>query len=422
MKNLNGIKILSMERQLAQVRLRAPFAAAEICASEELQKRLTEIGMASQWSFVPAQQKQDNFNFQKVADVLPRDEDYILVPFRALSKTIVEGHWIDWSKDDVLKNSTSLLFGATVYPNHDFTDINNWVGSVAAVEWDENGARAEGIPGINVRYKIDALMNPRIARGLLMKPPAIHSTSMTVLFKFEYSHPDIANESRYRFFDLLGEEVEGQIVRLIVTEILEYWEASLVFQGADRLAKQCEDDEEDFADLSAEADGHNPTAAAAAPPANSNEEKTMNLKKEQKEKLGIEFDGDDVPETEIFKAADSLADSLAAFGEVKASEVVALRSKAEAGEKFIKLQREEVTRLAKLSELGANEGDLPAVMAKQIDAADFDTLVELKDFYGKKVAEKFPKLARSSQEDAAPVEDAGGVKKQTKPAVKVGLH
>ncbi len=420
MKKINGIQIVSMEKQLAQVRLRAPFSAAEIYASEDLQKRLKDLGLASQWSFVPAQQKQDNFNFQKVGDVLPRDEDYILVPFRALSKTIVEGHWIDWSKDDVLKSSTPLLLGATVYPNHDFTDINNWIGSVASVEWDEDGAQSDGVPGINVKYKIDALMNPRIARGLLMRPPAIHSTSMTVLFKFEYSHPDIATESRYRFFDLLGEEVEGHIVRLIVTEIIEYWEASLVFQGADRLAKQCDEDDEDFTDLSAAADD-NPTAQADTPPANSNEEKTMKLTKEKKEELGIEFDGDDVPETEIFKAAESHAATVKAFGSVKPTEVAELRTRAEAGDKFVTLQRGEVTRLAKLSELGADEGDLPAVVAKQIKDADFDTLVELQDYFGKKVAEKFPETSRSSEEEAAAVENAGGVTHQKTTVPKVGL-
>src|SRR5690606_29131701 len=141
-----------------------------------------------------------------------------------------------------------------------------------------------GVPGINATYKIDALMNPRIARGLLMKPPAIHSTSMTVLFKFEYSHPDIATENRWRFFDLLGEEVDGEIVRLVVTEILEYWEASLVFQGADRLAKQHgnSSEEDDFAGMSAKKLEGNADKSVRTPPANSTQEKTMKLTNEQK--------------------------------------------------------------------------------------------------------------------------------------------
>jgi hypothetical protein len=304
MKLKNGIEIVSMNELIGtgRVRMRSPFTAPDIRASEKLAEKLREIGQASQWGLnITGNNKQDNFNFQKVGDILPRDEDYIFVNFRALSKRIVEGHWIDWSKDDVLKNSAPLLNRATVYPNHDFTDINNWLGSVSGVAWDEEGANSAGVPGINAQYKIDALMNPRIARGLLMQPPAIHSTSMTVLFKFEFSHPDIATESRWRFFDLLGEEVDGEIVRLIATEILEYWEASLVFQGADQLAKQYDDDpEEDFADMSRRTDDNPPAAGNALPP-NSNEEKTMKLTAEQKKELGIEFDGEDVPETEILK-------------------------------------------------------------------------------------------------------------------------
>jgi hypothetical protein len=360
MKYRKGIEIVSMDQLIGRVRLRAGFAAPDIRASEELQKKLTDVAQASQWGLnIAGTNKQDNFNFQKVGDILPRAEDYISVRFRALSKVIVPGHWIDWSKDDVLKTSVPKLLGATVYPNHDFDDINNWLGSVNNAVWDEEGAQSEGVAGINAEYKIDALMNPRIARGLLMSPPAIHSTSMTVLFKFEFSHPDLATENRWRFYELLGEEVEGQIVRFIVTEILEYWEASLVFQGADRLAKQHEEDEEeDFADMSAaarpQADKGGPKPPAGEnPPANSNQEKTMKLSQEQKTKLGIEFGGEDVPETEIFKAADSFADRLEQFKGVDPAGIAELQAKAEAGEAFIEKQRTEVTRLAKLAELGA---------------------------------------------------------------------
>lgn len=425
-KNLlsNGIEIVSMDAGIARVNLRSRFSAPDVAASEALKlliAKLSNEAAAKLWG-IPVEisgsqtNKSDNFNFQKVADVLPRSEDYISVKFRALSKTIVPGHWIDWSKDDVLKNSLPKLLGQTVYPNHDFTDINNWLGSVASVSWDEEGAQSDGVPGINAEYKIDALMNPRIARGLLMSPPAIHSTSMTVLFKFEYSHPEIAAENRWRFFDLLGEEVEGEIVRLIVTEILEYWEASLVFQGADRLAKKQE--EEDFAGMSAKADED---PAAEIPPPSSNQEKTMKLNQEQKTKLGIECDGEDVPETEIFKAADSFADRLEQFKDVDPTNIAQLQAQADAGKKYIDLQRAKVVKQAKLAELGANEGDLPNVIKQQIAAADFDTLVELENYYNGKVAEKFPEIARSSQENPKAVENAGGVDEEAETVPEVGV-
>lgn len=415
MKNLNGIQIVSMERRTATVAMRAPLASAAITAANGLEQRLAEIAKASQWSINDfGTRKNDNFNYRSAADVLPKDEDYITVDFRAISKTVVRGHWIDWSKANVLKDSVPKLLNQTVYPNHDFTDINNWLGAVSAVEWDEAGEQSDGVPGINATYKIDALMNPRIARGLLMKPPAIHSTSMTVLFKFEYSHPEIAAENRWRFFELLGEEVEGEIVRLVVTEIVEYWEAGLVFQGADRFAKQLkDDDEEDFADMSAKE-----KTAEELPPSNSNQEKTMKLTAEQKKELGIEFDGDDVPETEIFKAAESLSAKVKEFDQVKFDE---LSAKAAAGDKLVEEKRTEVTRLAKIAELGAEEGDLAKVVAQQIENADVDTLVELESYYKQKVADRFPKKGRSSVEDSDKIESAGGVNQQMKvPAV--GLH
>lgn len=408
----NGFQFVSMERQTAQVRMRAPFAAADIEASENLSD--TVLRLSQLWRRQKTEvHKNDNFNFENVTDILPKDEQFINVKFRALSKTIVPGHWIDWSKDNVLKNSVQLLRGATVYPNHEFSDINNWLGSVSNAVWDEAGTNSQGVPGIKATYKIDALMNPRIARGLLMTPPAIHATSMTVLFKFEPSHPDIWNENRWRFCELLGEEIEGEIVRFIVTEILEYWEASLVFQGADRLAKKHADEDDGEESFSA--------ASFSTLPANSNEktEKTMKLTEQQKAELGIEFDGDDVPETEIFKAAQTLAAEVRNFDSVKITE---LEKKAAQVDTLMTEKRTEVTRLARLAELGAEEGELDEIVSQQIEDADADKLVKLEKYFQKKAAEKFPS-GRSSQEDSTKIENAGGVSQTAQTAVSpVGLH
>jgi hypothetical protein len=148
MKTINGIQIVSLERQTAAIRMRSPLASATITAAEGLEQRLAEIAKASQWGLnINGTNKQDNFNYRTAADVLPKAEDYITVDFRSISKTVVRGHWIDWTKDNVLKDSVPLLLNQTVYPNHDFTDINNWLGAVSAVEWDEAGEQSEGVPG-----------------------------------------------------------------------------------------------------------------------------------------------------------------------------------------------------------------------------------------------------------------------------------
>lgn len=396
MKIANGLQIVSLEKNLAQVNMVAPVRAASISFDNALPERVRQVMQASQWA---KESQAADFNFRTAADVLPKDEDYIFVNFRALSKVVVPGHWLDWTRDGVLEEGVAMLEGATVYPNHDFWNINNWLGSVSATEWDAKGEKFGGVPGINATYKIDALVWPIIARGLLMKPPAIHSTSLTVLFEFEFSHPEIATEDRWKFFRLLGEEVEGHIVRLIVTKIHEIWEASLVYHGADRLAKQPKEADDDYDDESLSA------ASFSGLPANSNEEKTMKIEKSKRTELGIEFDGDDVPESEIFKAAETLAAKTKEFDGVNLAE---LKSRAAQVEILLTAKRTEVTRLARLAELGSEEGELDEIITQQIAEADAEKLVKLENYYQKKAAERFPENGRSSQEKTDDVDAASG--------------
>lgn len=405
MKLPKGFKILSLEKRLCSVRMQAPFTGGAIRADENLQKRIEAI----------VSQANSFDNEIPSRDFVPAESEAIYVDFRALSKTIVEGYWIDWTRDGVLEEGVKLLQNQSVYPNHNFWDIYKALGSVSQASWDAEGKNFGGVPGINATYKIDALMNPRIARGLLWKPPYIHSTSLTVLFEFEFSHPKLVEDRK--FWNLLGEEVDGEIVRLIVTKIREIWEASLVFQGADRLAKQDIDaaGEEDFENE----DYENFSAAADIPPANSDEEKTMKLTKEQKAQLGIEFDGEDVPEGELLKAAESLAAQNAKHDPAKFAE---LEAKAKAGDVLVTKQRAEVKRLATLAELGSEDGELDEVVSMQIEEADADKLVKLESYYQKKVGDKFPAGGRSSMEDTTAVEGVAGASQHTSDKLpKVGV-
>lgn len=423
MKLQSGLEIVSLEKQLGQVNLKSPVRHAEVSFDKDLPRRVSEVMQSSQWNQLASQNKNLDFNFRAVSDILPREEDYIFVNFRALSKVLVAGHWLDWTRDGVLEEGVSMLEGATVYPNHHFWNIYNWLGSVSQTSWDESGAKFGGVPGINATYKIDALVSPIIARGLLMKPPAIHSTSLTVLFEFEFSHPDIATEDRWKFFRLLGEEVDGHIVRLVVTKLHEIWEASLVYQGADRIAKQAkDDDEEDFNDdsLSAEKTAANSLSALPAPNTN-DKEKTMKLTKEQKAALGITEAGEEFSENQILERALELAEAGREFEGVNLTE---LKAKAEVADSYVEEKRTEVRRLARLAELGAEEGELDEVISEDIESADYARLSKLQDHYQKKAADKFP-ASRSSQESADEIETAGGVKTEQQSATvtePVTLH
>jgi hypothetical protein len=175
-------------------------------------------------------------------DLIPKDSDFITPTFRALSEVIVHKQWnpVDFSMGETLKKSMALLRGQTVNVDHE-TAIANALGAVMEVSWEESYKAAGGIiipAGINSKLKIDGKSNPRIARGITMDPPSIHSTSVTVNFMWAKSH---ANLTQDEFFDKIGTELDGSLVRRIATSINRYNEISLVPHGADPFAQLIKD-------------------------------------------------------------------------------------------------------------------------------------------------------------------------------------
>lgn len=172
-------------------------------------------------------------------DVKPKDNEFIEPVFRMLSNCIVAKNYMPTEfPKNVLKASMGLLVGQTVNCDHE-TEIGNAIGSVKEVSW-QNAYTDETmgieIPaGINAVLKIDAKANPRIARGIMMDPPSIHSNSVTVQFEWKPSH---SFEKEWEFYDKVGTIAEdGTMVRRIVTKIISYKETSLVSHGADPFAQ-----------------------------------------------------------------------------------------------------------------------------------------------------------------------------------------
>lgn len=172
-------------------------------------------------------------------DLTPQDTEFIEPMFRLLSATIVSKNYnpTDFSKNGVLKASMPLLLGQTVNCDHE-TNIGNAIGAVSKVMWQE--AYKYGnftIPaGINGILKIDGKANPRIARGIMMDPPSIHSNSVTVSFKWDKSHPNMSDED---FYGKLGSyDEKGNMICRVVTEVVRYLETSLVSHGADTFAQK----------------------------------------------------------------------------------------------------------------------------------------------------------------------------------------
>lgn len=172
-------------------------------------------------------------------DLAPKAEDFVRPLFRALSEVVVRKNYdpIDFSKDGVLKASMNMLLAQTVYTNHEAM-VGNEIGAVSKVFWAE-ATEKDGLKipaGINAEFLIDGKAHPKVARGVMMDPPSIHSNSVTVNFKWAQSHPKMAFEdfrSKVGTFD-----AKGELIRRIATEINAYYETSLVSHGADPFAQK----------------------------------------------------------------------------------------------------------------------------------------------------------------------------------------
>lgn len=186
-------------------------------------------------------------------DVVPKDEDFIRVPFRMLSATIVAGGtWrsTNFAKGNVLKKSRQKLVGKPVYIDHDTDTVSNVVGVIESVKYTEAFVDSKGtaVPGgIDGIIKIDAKSNPKIARAVLSNPPLIGSVSVTVLYDWQPSHTmDNADD----FERNIGKMIDDKMVTRVATDIKDYYEISLVWLGADPYAKILKDGEPQHIDTS----------------------------------------------------------------------------------------------------------------------------------------------------------------------------
>lgn len=174
-------------------------------------------------------------------DLAPNDEEFIYPTFRALSEVIVHKGFnpVDFSAGGILKKSANLLVGSTINPDHESGMVGNAVGAVRKTAWQEQSKADGGIivpAGINAQFKIDGKSNPRIARGIMMDPPSIHSSSVTVQFNWDKSHPSLTDEE---FFQKLSTyDKDGNMIRRMATKIIKYKEISLVSHGADPYAQK----------------------------------------------------------------------------------------------------------------------------------------------------------------------------------------
>lgn len=164
------------------------------------------------------------------------DSESLVRTYRSLSVGVIPGNFIDFT-GPVLKKGLSLFKAKNnghtigVFKDHR-RSVDAWIGTVMDSFFDKGNA---DIPmGINsvVSYDKQAI-GPVIERGI--KTRGLNSVSVTVDFEWTPSHP---NMEKWDFFNKLGEEVDGEVVRVVATKIMGIYEISLVWEGADPFAKE----------------------------------------------------------------------------------------------------------------------------------------------------------------------------------------
>ncbi|WP_016759398.1 hypothetical protein [Leptospira weilii] len=322
---------------------------------------------------------------------------YVEFQFRMLSKTLIEGYWIDFSKDNVLKDALNL-FETKIFKDHE-TNVENSIGHVLNPIWS-NSQKLEGIDGT---YRIFKAFGASIIDRLVTDPPILDSTSVGIRFTYERSHPDLDY-----FYSNLGREIDGHVVRFIITKILSVPETSIVYAGADPNAKRLSIHNTSYhfnEDINSSDLGEEEIQT---------EENNMKLNVKlitalgvALESLGLEKQGEEVELTQekaevIFKQmgskVSSLETSLSSYagltnldkfpaGFDHKANVANLKSLLEEPNKILEFNRSEVLKAYRLFVNGKADSTIEDL----INNADLKQVKALGVQYGIKLEEKFPK-------------------------------
>lgn len=357
-------------------------------------------------------------------DIEPKDSDFLLVTARATSKNLIDNGWLvmDFTQKGVLESSVPFYMPKGRKKIPVFTQHNWGVDSV--IGWIEDAffsEKDEGIDfaGVNTVLRIDAGLVPELVRGIL--GGTVTAVSVTDEWDFDLSHDDLGDD----FWDMMGREVDGEIVRLIVIKYKRVFEESFVGLGADndarvlnaRWAGKRPIDKEMYAPED-RGDEEGERKMAIVPGGASRSLIGVNSEGDAKEKedaMGINFKeigdilGESVADEEsaldsVRKIKNSKALAIKERDEAKA-ELEKLKPLAEAGKDRVESLREAVKKAIGLIFKG-REDKIPESLTKRIAEADFTMLKELAATYEAQLESelKFPKNLGERSSVSAPLE------------------
>ncbi|EMJ63378.1 hypothetical protein [Leptospira sp. P2653] len=317
------------------------------------------------------------------------DLPYVEHDFRMLSKAFIECYALDFTKDNVLKNATSL-FATKIYKDHE-TFVENSIGAVIDPTWSDE----KNNEGVNGRFRFFKKFASSIIDRLETDPPILDSCSVGIQFTYIKSHANLEN-----FYLHLGEEIEGSVVRLVITKIIAVSEVSIVCAGADPNAKKLSLNH--FEETSSESGEEEPQT-----------EENMKLKAKlllalglSLESLGLEKQGEEVElsaekyEVVLQKAGSEYSKLKTALdtyarltnqesfsaGFDHESNVATLNELLGEPRKILEQNRNEVLKAYRLFV----NGKADKTIEEMIESADLKQLKALANQYGIKLNEKFP--------------------------------
>lgn len=227
-----------------------------------MQGRLTLVGDTNKMLFYPKDEEEKNLykeNYgwispdyrqnmlQDAGKAIAKPEDFLPFMFRHISATIVgAGSWKATEfTEKVLREAVRnrLLDMKPSYVDHEL-EVGNIIGVVGESVY-QNGFKANDgtlIPaGIIAPIWVDSVLHTDLCRKLSAYPvPHIQSVSITVAYEWEPSHEFTNRDGEpdmWEFECRVGTMVDGKMVRRIVTKIIDIYESSLVWLGADPIAK-----------------------------------------------------------------------------------------------------------------------------------------------------------------------------------------
>lgn len=348
----------------------------------ELSGNMATVTLSAPFSMIGVDRLNAALQDNREPEVEPQDDQgenqdgLVKKESRFISAVIVDNYYcpFDLTKEGVLKAALPMFKGLGLYKDH-HRSVDNNIGAVMDCYYDDTSKP----PGINGWACIDRELDPlsaiRLERGYVTR------FSITLSFSWEKSHK--MNDDA--FYEALGDVIDNELVRLIVTKITSITEVSLVYYGADPNAKALSRD--------------------------SNQNKNYALISRDKEVNKVDEEIKKLLEAALKReiATDvqytlAVRDALTELEKVKTdnqaleTQVAELQAAKEFQDTVTQALRDDV--LADASKVGMGKAKARDEML--IKQADYDGLLELKKDFQEELESMFPGERRSSVELEAP--------------------